>query len=257
MELRADLAQRLEYLGRKHDDREAVERRNIAKHEAHADLDSHESHRQGREKLEHAARQERDAQRCHRRLRVGGSQGVQVRARGLLATEAAQRGKPRHQVEELGSQAFHRRELVLRGRLRETSDEDHEDRDEGNDEEGDECGPEVEQKNDAEGRRGHRADEDELREEGHEVGTQVLQARRQKRGRFGALGRPPSRPQGDARFDDTSAQFGHRGGSSPCAHGLAGGDDQRAAREDGCDSRNVGPDVEQRRGARDDGGEGC
>ena len=61
MELRADLAQGFENLGREHNDREAVEQRNVAENEAHANLDGDEGHRQGRQELEHAARQERDA----------------------------------------------------------------------------------------------------------------------------------------------------------------------------------------------------
>ena len=257
MELRADLAQGFENLGREHDDGEAMKQRNVAENEAHTDLDGDEGHRQRRQELEHAARQERDAKRGHCGLRIRGTQSVQVRARCLFAAEAAERGQARHEVEELGGQALHRRELVLRGCLRKTPDENHEDRDQRDNEEGDESGPEVEQKNDAEGRRGHRAHEDKLGQEGDEVGAQILEPGRQQGRRLCALGRPPTRPQRDARIDDASAQLPDRGGGRTSAHRLTGGDDQRAAGEHGRNTHNEGPDVGQGRGARHDGGEGC
>ena len=82
-------------------------------------------------------------------------------------------------VEELGSQALHRRELVLRGCLREAPNEDHENRDERDNEERDKGRPEVEEKNDAKGCRSHGADENQLRQERDKVGAQILQAGRQ------------------------------------------------------------------------------
>ena len=182
---------------------------------------------------------------------------MQVRARCLFAAETAQRGQARHEVEELGSQALHRRELVLRGSLRKAPDENHEDRDQRDDEESGERGPVVEHKNDAEGRRGHRADEDELGQEGHEVGTQILETGRQQRRRLCPFRSPPARPQSDARIDDASAQLPDRGSGRASAHRFTGGNDQRAAGEHGRDTRNIGPDVGEGRGARDNGGEGC
>ena len=93
VELRADLAQGFENLGCEHNDREAVEQRDVTENEAHTDLDGDEGHRQGRQELKHSARQERDAQRGHRGLGVRSPQSVQVRARCLFSAEAAQRGK--------------------------------------------------------------------------------------------------------------------------------------------------------------------
>ena len=180
-----------------------------------------------------------------------------MRARCLFSAEAAQRGKARHEVEELGGQALHRRELVLRGRLRETPDENHEDRDQRDDEEGDERGPEVEEKNDAEGRRGHRAHEDKLGQEGDEVGAQILETGRQQRRRLRAFGSPPARPQRDACVDDASAQLPDRGGCRASAHRLTGCDDERAAGKHGRNSHNEGPNVGEGRSARDNGGESC
>jgi hypothetical protein len=143
----------------------------VAKHQAHTDLDGHEGHRQRGEKLEDAAGEERDAQGRHGRLRICLAELAQVSARAFFASQRTQCGQAGHEIEKLGGQALHGVQLVLGGRLGESADEDHKDRDEGHDEQGDEGRPEVEQKNDAEGRRRHGAHEDQLGQEGHEVGA--------------------------------------------------------------------------------------
>ena len=177
MELGADLAQRLEDLGGQHDDGQTVEERDIAENQAHTDLDGDERDRQGRQKLQDAARQEGDAQGRHRGLRVGLPELAQVSARALLPAQSPQGGQARHEVQKLGGQTFHGLQLVLGGGLSEAADEDHEDGDERDDEEGDECRPEVQEENDPQGRGRHSAHEHQLREEGNEVGAQVLQSR--------------------------------------------------------------------------------
>ena len=102
MELRADLTQRLEDFGCQHDDGEAVEQRDVTEHEAHTDLDGDESHRQGCEEFQDAAREESNAQGGHRGLRVCGSKSPQMGARGLFSSEGPQRRQSGHEVKELG-----------------------------------------------------------------------------------------------------------------------------------------------------------
>ena len=177
MELRAHLAQRLKDLGREHNDGQTVEQRDVAKHQTHTDLDGDESHRQSREEFENTSGEERDPQRGHCRLCVCGSKSPQMGARGLFSSESPQRRQAGHEVKELGSQTFHRGELVLRSCLRETPDKNHEDGNQRDDDECDQRRPEVEQKNHGESCRCHRADENQLGQEGDEIGAQVFESR--------------------------------------------------------------------------------
>ena len=148
-----------------------MEERNIAEHEAHANFDSHEGHRQSRQELQDTTGKEGDAQGRHGCLRVRIAECTQVGARTLLTTKGSQSWQARHQVQELGSQALHGIQFVLGGGLREPTDEDHEDRDEGDDQESDESRPEVEEKDHAQSGGCHRRDEDQLGQEGNEVGA--------------------------------------------------------------------------------------
>ena len=68
-----------------------MEERNIAEHEAHANFDSHEGHRQGRQELQDTTGKESDAQGRHGCLCVRVAECAQVGARTLLTTEGSQR----------------------------------------------------------------------------------------------------------------------------------------------------------------------
>ena len=173
--------------------------------QAHPNLDGDQSHREGREELENTTREKRHAQRRHRRLRIRLAQRAQVGARSPLASERAERGQSRDEIQELGGQTLHRRQFLVGGRLGEATDQDHEKGNQRNHEQRDDGRPKVEQQDDPQRRGSDGAHEDQLGEEGHEVGAQVFEAAGGQSRRLCTIGRPPPRPQRNSRLDDAAA----------------------------------------------------
>ena len=104
MELRADVAQRHVQLGREHEHRQRRLEADVPVDEPHADRDRNERDPERRGQLEHRARQERDAERAHRRAPVLVGDSRDLGCLRLAAVERAQRRQPAHHVEEVSGQ---------------------------------------------------------------------------------------------------------------------------------------------------------
>ena len=165
----------------------------------------------------------------------------------LFSAECAQRRQAGHEVKELGGQTFHGSELVLGSRLRETPDQNHEDGNQGDDDECDQRRPEVEEENHAQSCRGHGADEDQLRQEGDEIGTQVFESSRQESRRLRTVRRPPARAQRDAGIDNATAQFTDSRSRRARADRLTGSNDKSATGENARDSADGRENIAQGR----------
>ena len=101
VELRGEVPEREVELGREHEHGQAGLEADAALDEAHADGDGHERDPERCRELEHRAREERDAQRRHRRAAVLLAHRTDLLRLRLAAVEGAKRRQAAHDVEEV------------------------------------------------------------------------------------------------------------------------------------------------------------
>ena len=99
MELHSDPAQRPEDLWGQQQRGQRRHQCHIAEHQAQPHIDRHQRHPQGGDEFQHRRRQERDAQRLHRRAPVRGGQGGDPVGWSAGAAEGTQGGYAGDQIQ--------------------------------------------------------------------------------------------------------------------------------------------------------------
>ncbi len=129
--LGADLPQRQVGLGGEQQHHQAGVEVEVAVHQAHADADGDQGHRNGRQQLQGERRQERDPQRPQRAAPVVVGDAADVVGLCLGAAEDLQGGEAADHVEEVPGQPGQPTPLPVHVGLRGPPDQRHEQRDEG------------------------------------------------------------------------------------------------------------------------------
>ena len=231
--LRAQPAQRQVQLGCEHEHGQPGLEAEPAAGQPHADRHRHERDAEGRGQLEHRPRQEREAQRPHRRAAVALADLGDAGRLRAAAIERAQRRQAAHHVEEVRRQQPQRVPALAGALLGGAADEPHEDRHERQRERHHERRLEVDRRHPRHDGERHDRREHDLRQVAGEVRLERLDAlHRGGRDLAGLrpvgrrrLGRQPAR-------DEREAQLGEHA-RSRAAPGHLHPPGQRAAAREG------------------------
>ena len=188
MELRREVAQRQVELGREHEHRQPGLEADAALDEAHADGHGDERDAERRRELEHRPREERDAERAHRRAAVLVAHRRDLLRLRLAAVEGAKRRQAAHDVEEVRREERERLPALARALLRVAADEPHEHRHERQRQQHHPGGDEVDRRDEHEHRDRDVDGEDDLRQVAGERRLERVDAGDRRRRDLGALG---------------------------------------------------------------------
>ena len=267
--LRREVPERQVELGREHEHRQARLEPEPALDQPDADDHGDEGDAEGRGQLEHGPREERDAERPHRRAAVAVTDLGDPLGLRLCPVERAERRQPADDVEEVGRETRQGLPALTRSPLGVPADQPHEDRDERQRQEHDTGGDRVDHRHEDEHGDRHHHGQHDLRQVAREGRLERVDASDGDRRHLGALGPVETCwAVAEPSLDDVEAELGEHVGRGAPARDLEpprgrrarDGDereqDQRLAdlgergtveraRHDACEQHRLGEDEER------------